>query len=348
MPTFFADQLQQIASRILQGAGVPSEHAGVVAENLADANLVGHDSHGVIRLAQYIERIQQGFNDPTGSPQVVLRQASLAFIDGHNQLGQVVATQALQLALEQARVHETFTVLCRNCWHVGRLGFYTERAARQGFVAMMAVNSPAIGRTAPWGGLEPRLGTNPISIAVPWRDHPVVLDMASTAAAEGKIRVAYQKGESIPEGWLIDAEGNPVTDPATLYRDEKTLMLPLGGTMGHKGYGLGVVIDLLCGILSGYGFARQDIPRGANGVWLHLIDRKTLMTDDDCDEQIERYVAWIKSSRKAPGFDEIFMPGEIEQRQRALRSRDGVLVPDETWQRLEQLAANLKVSLKGI
>ena len=334
MPTFFADQLQQIASRILQGAGVPPEHAGVVAENLADANLVGHDSHGVIRLAQYVEHIQQGFNDPTGSPQVVLRQPSLALIDGHNQLGQVVATQALQLALEQARV--------------GRLGFYTERAARQGFVAMMAVNSPAIGRTAPWGGLEPRLGTNPISIAVPWRDHPVVLDMASTAAAEGKIRVAYQKGESIPEGWLIDAEGNPVTDPATLYRDEKTLRLPLGGTMGHKGYGLGVVIDLLCGILSGYGFARQDIPRGANGVWLHLIDRKTLMTDDDCDEQIERYVAWIKSSRKAPGFDEIFMPGEIEQRQRALRSRDGVLVPDETWQRLEQLAANLKVSLKGI
>jgi len=194
MPTFNADQLHAIAYRILSAAGVNSEDAGIIANELTGANLVGHDSHGVIRLMQYVDYIEKGFMKPEGEFEVVEDRPSFAIIDGHFHFGQVTTTKALRIGLEKARAGGTSTILIRNCNHVGRLGSYTAHAANEGFASMMCVNAPGPGGVAPYGGIDRKLGTNPISMAAPHAEWPLVLDMTSRATAEGKLRVAFQKG----------------------------------------------------------------------------------------------------------------------------------------------------------
>lgn len=345
MPRFPADQLTTIVCDVLEGAGVRPEDAAVVARELVDANLVGHDSHGVIRLVQYEKQIRDGVVDHTADPELVVDTPSLALFDGHRQFGQVMAGQALGLAAERVEAQGTFTVFARNSSHVGRLGSYTTRAAEMGYVAWMSVNSPGRGPVSPFGGVDPRLPTNPISFAAPGPHGPIVLDMTSSVVAEGKVRVAYQRGDAIPEGWLADEEGQPVTDPARLYDDPTVTMLPLGGSSGFKGSGLAVAIDILCGVLSGFGVAREDMDLGNNGIWLYLVAIDAVSDRATYDRWLEGYVDWIKSSRKAPGFDEIFMPGEIEQRRRVTRERDGIMIAQPTWDQIMALANRLGVDV---
>src|SRR5690606_37057489 len=158
-----------------------------------------------------------------------------AVVDGHFNFGQVTTTQALRLAMEKARKAGTATVLIRNCNHIGRLGSYSQKAAEQNFASMMAVNAPGPGGVVPFGGIDRRLGTNPITMSAPGPNGPLVLDMTTSASAEGKLRVAFQKGEHVPEGWIIDCEGRPSTDPAVFYADPPGALLPLGGPLGFKG-----------------------------------------------------------------------------------------------------------------
>jgi len=348
MPTFSTDQLRDIARRILESAGSQPDEADIVAGELAEANLVGHDSHGIIRLKQYADYIEQGHIDPRGAVEIVLELPAMSVIDGHNNFGQLIASKALDVAFRGAKQSGAHTVFCRNCNHVGRVGSYTLKAARAGYVALMAVNGPGGGGTAPWGGLDRRLGTNPISMASPWGDDAILLDMTTSITAEGKIRVAHQTGETLAEGMIIDSAGRPTTNPADYYRDPMGAILPLGGAMGFKGYGMSVMLDVFGGILSGAGTGRKDLPLGTNGVWLQVIDVEQLMPREEFDAAIEHYVDWIKSSRKAPGIDEILMPGEIESRRREQRVRDGVEVPDGTWKQTCDLAERLGASLEGI
>jgi hydroxycarboxylate dehydrogenase B len=344
MPTLNADQLLTLGTRILEAAGTPTEDAAVVATELRDANLVGHDSHGVMRLVQYVQMINEGFVRPGAPFEVVRDAAAFAITDAHFNLGQVAATKALGIAMEKARAVGAATVMIRNCNHVGRLGSYTHRAALAGFAAVMAVNSPGPGGVAPFGGIERKLGTTPISMAAPRGNDAFVLDMTTSATAEGKLRVAHQKGESIPEGMIIDGRGNPSTNPADYYYKPYGAILPLGGPLlGHKGYGLSVMLDLFCGVLSGSGVARDDLPRGANGVWLHLMDVEHFLPRAEYDQWIERYVEHIKSSRRMPGVEEILLPGEIERRRHAQRTADGVSIPDETWRQIGETAEKLGV-----
>ncbi len=353
MPTFDVPQLEEISVRILQGAGASEDEARIVARELAGANLVGHDSHGILRLKQYVDYIEQGYIRPGADVKVVVNAPSIAVLDGGGNFGQVVAARALEIAIPRVRECGTFTVLCRECNHVGRLGSYTYQAARQGLFAMMAVNAPGPGGVVPWGGLDRKLGTNPISMAVPWEDEAIVLDMTTSATAEGKVRVALQKGEQIPQGWVIDHDGNPTTNPADLYGNaeqgvEPGAILPLGGPLGFKGYGLSVMLDVVCGILSGAGIARTDVPPGTNGVWLYLIDVEKLTTGEQYGAVVEQYVNYIKSSRKSPGTEEILMPGEVELRRQEDRRKQGIEVPDATWQQTLDQAARVGVSLEGI
>ena len=348
MPTFDDQQLHAIASRVLQGAGVSAEDADIVAAELKDANLVGHDSHGVMRLMQYADYIQQGHIKPDANCEVILDKPSAATLDAHFHLGQVAATKALEIGLEKSAAGGTATVFVRNCNHVGRLGSYAQKAALRGFAAMMCVNGPGPGGVAPYGGIDRKLGTNPISMAAPRGDSPLVLDMTSSVTAEGKVRVALQKGDVLPEGWIIDSEGNPSTNPADLYGPPEGAILPLGGFMGFKGFGLSVMIDVFGGILSGSGVCRDDVARGSNGVWMYFLDVKQFVSQDEYDALIEKYVAHIKSSRRMPGVDEILVAGEIELRRQAERLASGVLVPDETWRQIRELAASLEVSLDDI
>lgn len=339
-----SEQLFSLSTRILEAAGVPAADAAIVADELRGANLVGHDSHGVMRLMQYVQMIQDGAVRPGGEFTIVRDGPAFAVADAHFNLGQVAATAALRIATEKARREGVASVFVRNCNHVGRLGSYTRRAALEGFAALMSVNSPGPGGVAPFGGLDRKLGTNPISLAAPARGDALVLDMTTSATAEGKLRVAYQKGESVPDGLIIDPAGNPSTKPAAFYDAPGGAILPLGGPLlGHKGYGLSVMVDVFCGILSGSGVARDDLPRGANGVWLLLIDIERLLPRSEYDGWIDRYVAHLRSSRLAPGCTEILLPGEIEERRSAERTARGVSIPDETWRQITALAERLGV-----
>jgi len=348
MPTFRAEQLGEVARRVLEGAGASAEEASVVAKELQGANLVGHDSHGVMRLMQYVDYIEKGVIRPGESYEILKEGPAYLLIDGHFNFGQVTASQALQLGMEKARQAGTATIFMRNCNHVGRLGSYTQQAAFQKFAAMMLVNGPASGGVAPYGAMEGRMGTNPITIAAPWGDDAMVLDMTSSATAEGKVRVAFQKGVPVPEGQLIDAEGQPTTDPSTYYADPGGAILPLGGNLGFKGYGLSVMIDVFGGMLSGFGICRTDLPPGTNGVWMYLVDVSAFTELEDYQALVSKYVAHIKSAQKLPGVDEILMPGEIELRRQDQRSAEGVDVPEETWRQIGELAERLGVSLENV
>ncbi|MCA9055167.1 MAG: Ldh family oxidoreductase [Planctomycetaceae bacterium] len=345
MPTLTAPQIRTLVLRILEAKGVSSQEAGYVATELCDANLVGHDSHGIMRIVQYAQMMDDGYVKP-GSPFEVLRESPvMAVVDGHFNFGQVTASEGLVLGINKAKASGTATILMRNCNHVGRLGSYTHKAAREGLVAMMAVNAPGPGGVAPFGGMERRLGTNPISIAAPCQDDALVLDMTTSATAEGKLRVSHQKGEQVPEGLIIDGHGRASTDPADYYNKPYGAILPLGGPMlGHKGFGLSVMIDVVCGILSGSGIGRDDLPRGANGVWLHLLEIERFLPRSEYDSWMTNYVAHIKGCPRMPGVDEILLPGEIEQRRQQQREHDGVAIPDETWRQIGELATKLGVS----
>ena len=349
MPILTHPQLNSLAIRILEGAGVAPADAAIVGRELADANLVGHDSHGVMRLMQYVQMIQDG-HVQLGAPLTVLKDApGYALLDGGFNFGQVVMSQALDLAIAKGRETGTSTVLIRNCNHVGRLGAYTERAAKAGFLVTMCVNAPGPGGVAPFGGIDRRLGTNPISMAAPMGDSAVVLDMTTSATAEGKLRVSHQKGEPVPEGLIIDSGGNSSTDPGVFYNAPVGSILPLGGPlMGHKGFGLAVMIDVFCGILSGSGIGRIDLPRGANGVWMSLMSVEHFLPREEYDAWMATYAAHIKSSRTAPGVTEILLPGEIEARRATQRAAEGVSIPDETWRQIYELAGKLKVSVSGL
>jgi len=348
MPTLNFDQLFSVANTLLQGAGVSVAEAAVIASELADANLVGHDSHGIMRLVQYVDFIRDGYAQPGAAMEIVQEGPTYLVVDGHFNFGQVIARSALQLGLAKARESGSATILIRNCNHIGRLGSYTHEAARAGMVALMAVNAPGPGGVAPFGGMERRLGTNPISIAAPTRDDALVLDMTTSATAEGKLRVAHQKGEQIAEGLIIDGHGKPSCDPGAYYAKPFGAILPLGGAlMGHKGFGLSVMVDVLCGILSGSGVCRTDLPRGANGVWMQLLEIERFLPRATYDEWMETYIASLKGCPRLPGVEEILLPGEIELRRRDQRLQTGVDIPAETWRQLSQLAESLHVSINA-
>jgi uncharacterized oxidoreductase len=346
MPILQYDQLFDLGRRILIGAGVPEADAAIVAEELANANLVGHDSHGVMRLVQYVEFIRDGYAHPGADFEVVQDGPTLAVIDGRFNFGQVTTRAALQLGIAKAREMGTATILMRNCNHIGRLGAYTHEAAINGMVALMAVNAPGPGGVAPFGGMERRLGTNPLSIAAPARGDALVLDMTTSATAEGKLRVAKQKGEMVADGLIIDGHGKPSCDPNAYYNKPFGSILPLGGAlMGHKGFGLSVMIDVLCGILSNSGVCRTDLPRGANGVWLQLLEIERFLPRADYDRWMDCYIDSLKNCPRLPGVNEILMPGEIERRCQETRMKTGVDIPAETWRQLTELAQSLSVEL---
>lgn len=348
-------ELFTLAERILASAGAPSADAHAVATDLSESNLLGHDSHGVMRLMQYVQFIRDGFIKPGAGYTVLKETPSLVLIDGQFGFGQVSANAAMSMAIEKARNTGCCSAFVRNCNHVGRLGRYTESAAREGFAATMAVNAPGPGQVTPFGARERRMGTNPISMAAPGigssenaKSNPIVLDMTTSATAEGKLRVAHQSGQPIPEGWLLDSNGTPSTNPGDYYAEPGGCIVSLGGPLAHKGFGLGVMVDLFAGVLSGSGVARNDLPRGANGVWMTLVDAHQLLSAEEYDQWLETYHGHIKSAQRIDGVDEILFPGEMETRRREQRERDGVEIPAETWRQITELSQSLECDISDL
>ena len=344
MAIFHTDELRQFAGHLLAAAGASSEEAETVADVLVSANLAGHDSHGVMRIEQYVRMIREG-RIVTGAPfEVVRRAPAMALVDGHWGFGAVIAVRAMRLAMEMAQATGVAAVNVRGCNHVSRLGHYVLTAAEAGLVGMMTANNHGGGRwVAPWGGTERRLSTNPLAFAAPTGGRPVLVDITTSTVAEGKVRILRNKGLPLPEGWAIHPDGSPLTDPAHMYGPPHGSLLPFGGMAGHKGFGLSMMVELLSGALSGAGCTGAgDRPPG-NALFILVIDPAATGTLAAFQAEAAGLVEWVKSSAPVPGGAGVMAPGEPEFREEERRRAAGIPLDDETWRQLRELAAALGV-----
>jgi uncharacterized oxidoreductase len=229
---------------------------------------------------------------------------------------------------------------------MGRLGDYPALAAAQGMVAIAAVNNHGGGAwVAPWGGREGRLSTNPIAIATPGPDGPILLDITTSVVAEGKIRVKRNRGEPMPPGWALNAAGEPTTDPRDLYGTPRGAILPFGGEAGHKGFGLSLMVDILAGALTGGECSQESAPRVGNALFTIAIDVAAMTPPSAFDGQVRALIDWVRSAALAPGFDAIRIPGEPEAQTEARRRVEGIPIDDETWRQIAEFASTLGVSM---
>lgn len=339
MPQFSVESLTGIARSILSGMGATPPDAEVVAEHLVQANLAGHDSHGMIRLPQYFQHAREGKLLPGSSVEIEHETPVAARLNGNWTWGQVAATRATDLAIEKAKTHGVAVVTARQCYHVGRVGVYPLRAAEQGLVAKVWCNGHGVVRVAPWGGTEPRLATNPIAIAIPTDQRPILVDITTSVVAEGKVRLAKNQGITVPEGWLLDRNGQPTNQPGDLY--EGGSLLPFGGPVGHKGYALALVVDLLGGLLSGAGCgAMPGVPVG-NGLFIEVVDPQIFMRRQEYNQRVRQYINYLKNSKPREGVAEILLPGEPELRTEEKRRAEGVELDDETWRQVRDVAGEV-------
>ena len=347
MPNFAPAELENILRLIFLAAGASSTEAAVTSRDLVESSLVGHDSHGVLRTVQYVEAIRAGTLQVGVRPQVIAEAATTAIVDGRNGFGQVVGRHTMSLAMTKAREQGLAAVTLRNSYHTGRLASFTLMAAAENFVGIVMVNAGGGGQSvAPFGCLARRLATNPFSIAAPsGGPFPLVLDVATSVAPEGKVRDLCRQAKPVPSGWLINAKGQPSTDPADFYASPGGALLPLGGPVGYKGFGLSFMIDLLAGALSGAGCCRPGAVDPSDGALMIVLDVRRFLPLEQFYEHAQRLMAHVKSSPTLPGFAEIYVPGEIEFREAQRRRREGIRLDDRTWQELRQLAAELRVRL---
>ncbi len=341
-----AHRLKAIAVSLLKAAGVPETDAELVADSLVEANLRGVDSHGVLNLGIYVERIRLGLVELHPTFPLLGGGSGTALIDGQNSLGQVAAMRAMELAVTKAREAGMALVGVRNTNHCGMLAYFTSRAVREGMVGFASCNAPVV--MAPWGGKERLLGNNPICVAIPaGSQQPIVLDMANSVAAKGKVYAAQSRGERIPEGWALDRNGQPTTD-ASAALDGGSL-LPLGGP---KGSGLALVMDVLAGVMTGSGFSREvgslhrQLTRGMKvGLLMGALNVESLVPLSSFRQLVDSYVQQVKGSQPAPGFARVHLPGELELESRARRSAEGIPIPQKVWEELETTARELGVEL---
>ena len=335
MPTIQADRLREIAAQLLIGAGASEEEAAIVSRHSVGANLAGHDSHGIISIPTYIDRIRREHIVPGAPFEVVRETANSTVIDGNWGFGYVVSERAMQITIEKARQGNVAATTVFRQSHVGRVADYPLMAVEAGMIGLMTADSGRSAKTvAPFGGKDARLGTNPICIAMPSDlEAPMFIDMATSAVAAGKLNVARARGAAIPEGWILDKEGNPTTDPAA-----GGVGLPLGGSEGHKGYGLSVMIEIFSGILTGLGFGHEPSGRHNDGCFLAVFNVEAFRPLQDFKREVTEFAAYLKSTPPAAGFEQVYYPGELEHLSTQRLLRDGVSIEDSTWERLRELA----------
>jgi LDH2 family malate/lactate/ureidoglycolate dehydrogenase len=339
MPVVDHTLLLGFSREIFIAAGAPRDIAAHVARSLVDANLAGHDSHGVLRIPSYLHMIQQGALLPAERPLIAREGPTTALVHGRQGFGQLAATFAMDLAVTKALAIGLGGVAIHHCNHIGRVGEYVERAARQGCIglATYGMSGPDAGGAAPYGGAARCLGTNPYAIGVPAAGRPpVVVDFATTTIAEGKIRVARAKREPLPPGSIMDRTGRPSTDPEDFYAGG--MLLPFGG---HKGYGLSLVAALLGGLAAGDAPAHDG---RVSGVFMLAISPQAFRPGPDFAGVVDRVVQNVKRVPPAPGFDEVLVPGEPEVRTREQRLREGIPLPEATWHALQDAAAGVGVA----
>jgi hydroxycarboxylate dehydrogenase B len=346
---FKAEPLTRAIATIATAGGSEPGEARLVAENLVTANLTGHDSHGIGMMPRYVEALLEGGLHANRHAEVKLDAGALLALDGRAGYGQSIGLEVTRMAIERARAHGVSISALANSHHLGRIGHWAEMAVAEGLVALHFVNVISFARVAPYGGADGRFGTNPACIGIPLPgEPPFILDMATSAVAQGKLRVAHNKGAKIPLGWLIDRQGNPTDDPRWGVVQPFGAMLTFGA---HKGYGLAVACELLGGALTGGGtwhYPESSKRRVLNGMLSILIDPARLGTADAFAREAREYLDWIRKSPPAPGFDRVRIAGEPERETRARRSREGIPVDGETWNEIRAAGAKLKLAPERI
>ncbi len=349
MKISIADALE-LGRRILVAQSVPDDIARDVAEHLVEADRVGYTSHGLSILSSYRAVLANGQAQAAGRPELVNdRQVMLAY-DGHNGLGQHVGKVVMEAAIERALEHGQCIVTLRHSHHLGRMGHYGEMVARRGLILLAFANvvnrAPTV---APFGGAQARLTTNPLCFAGPLPDGraPFIVDMATSAIAANKARVLAAKGEQAPPGSLIDAQGNPTNDPGVMFTDPPGALLPFGG---HKGYAMGLVAELLAGVLSGGGTIQPAHPRGGtatNNMFALLLNPQVDFNSDWRSMEVGAFIDYLHDCPTQPGVDGVQYPGEYEARNRALNA-DALTFDPKIWDGLHKLATDLGVSVPAI
>ncbi len=344
MPTLGFESLEMLGRDIFQAIGVPAAGAEWMARLLVRANLRGHDSHGVIRIPQYIASWKKGEANPTAEPQVVQEGPATALVDGRLGFGQIVARRGMEVAMDKAARVGVSAVGIFNSNHIGRLADYTEMAHARDMLALLTVNAGGAGqRMAPWGGRAPRLSTNPIAFACSTGNAaPISFDIATTMAAEGKVRVKRNRREQMPLGWVLDSEGRPTTDPNALYGNPPGTILPAGG---HKGYCLALMIEILSGIVARGGYSTEHPGPIRNGMFMVVVDIARFVPPTTFRAEVDDLVRYLKTCPTVPGVDRILAPGEPEMLAEAERRRSGIFVEDQTWQQIEEIAQALTVPI---
>ncbi len=337
------DRLRNWTTNLFHAAGCDRAEAERVAESLVEANLVGHDSHGVIRVPTYVQWLRDGKVLAGRSIQVAFENDVIAVVDGQFGFGQTIGAQAMRLGVEKSARHGVAVVALRNSGHLGRIGEWPLMAAQAGKLSVHFVNTTGAGiLVAPFGGVNRRLSANPIAAGIPVTGQaPILLDMSACTIAEGKIRVALNKGVAVPENCILDSKGQPTTDPRVFYADPPGAIL---GIAGHKGYGLAVLCEVLAGALTGGGCSNPaNAGRVVNGMLSILIDPSFFQSDPAFAAEIRRFIDWVKSSEKSTPGGEILMPGEIEERTKTQRLKDGIELDDTTWSQIEATSDSLGV-----
>jgi hydroxycarboxylate dehydrogenase B len=339
-------KLLSLANKIVAAGGSTPAEAAIVADHLVEANLRGHDSHGVGMLVAYVRDFEAGTLKVNQTPEIVSDTGTISVWDARAGYGQVIARQAVEWAIDAAKKHGVAVNGLRNAHHIGRVGTYGEIAARAGMVAMHFVNvaSGAPG-VAPFRGREGRFLTNPVCIAIPGTasNEPILLDFATSRVALGKVRVAHNSKKPMMDGALLDHAGKPTTNPSVMYTEPRGAVLPFGE---HKGSGLALVCELLAGAIVGSTSVSTMTPpeRGIlNGMLSIVIDPARLNTRDSMMAEIDAMIGWVKSAAPSDPELPVLVAGEPEQIAKAERMKNGVYVDEETWSQLTAIAERYQI-----
>jgi LDH2 family malate/lactate/ureidoglycolate dehydrogenase len=337
-------QLEEFTASVMRALGLPLEDAATVAALMVDADMQGSDGHGVIRLAPYAKRILAGGINLNPDIKVIQERTAMALVDGDNGMGHLVMKKATELAIHKARTAGIAWVGSRLSNHAGPASLYARMALQHDMIGLYFAVGNA-NHLPPWGGLDMLLSTNPIAAAIPTlNEAPVVLDMATTVAAYGKVKAKAQRGEMMPEGWMIDRQGKPLLDPT---KSEEGFLLPIGG---YKGYGLSLIVGILAGTLNGAAMGSQvidfnkDFSTTTNtGQAIAIVDPSAFGDITVFKQNIDTLVRELRSSERMPGVDRIWLPGEQSHEKRLSNEAQGILLAPSLMKQLNDLAAQLNI-----
>ncbi|MCC7360072.1 MAG: Ldh family oxidoreductase [Anaerolineales bacterium] len=335
---------RRLGRELFTAAGAPPDEAALVTEELIEASLMGLDSHGLLRFGEYANWAREGRVKPGAPAAIVHETPTTAIVECGLNFGQVSAAFMVNLARHKAAAAGMACVVSRNCGHVGRLGAWPQKLAEQGFLGLAFANSTRHGHwVTPFGGREGRLATNPLAYAVPTSGQPLVMDMSTAMIAEGKIRMLMHQGKPIPPGAVIDADGRPTTDPQAFYGPPHGWILPFGGDLGYKGFGLSLLVEIMGGLLGG--FASTDHGRHINGFCLLALDPDKFCGRARFQELVDDLAAYVVGAPPLAEGGQVVLPGQLDFRTRARRLAEGLPLPETTWRQIEQAAAALNLDL---